>query len=126
MVERWLLAAALFLAAGPAFPDCIDINADPMERLTTIVHIDDEHTAAIIASRPWSGVLALTRIRGIGRGRIRDIAAEGLAYVDVRASVGAREAIRGVATVLDADTLEVADETIRLIGIKALEGDQLC
>jgi endonuclease YncB( thermonuclease family) len=126
MAERLLPAALLFLAVSPAFADCIDINADPVEHLTAIVHIDDERAAAIVAGRPWPGVLALTEIRGIGRGRIRDIAEEGLACVGVRAPVGAREAIRGVTTVLDADTFQVVGETVRLIGIDAPEGEQLC
>lgn len=82
-----LPAVVLLWAVSPASADCIDINADPIERLTAIVHIDDERAAAIVAGRPWPGVLALTEIKGIGRGRIRDIAEEGLACVRVRAPV---------------------------------------
>ena len=41
---------------------------------------------------------------------IRDILEQDLACVGVRAPRGERETIEGVATVLDADTFQVADE----------------
>ena len=42
------LAAAL-KGAGTAVAECVDINADPIESLVTIVHIDEERAGQIVA-----------------------------------------------------------------------------
>ena len=120
------LAALAWLVASTAWASCVDINTDPAERLRAIAHFDQTHALAIEAGRPWPAVAALTAVHGIGRGRIRDILAEGIACVGLRAEPGERMVIEGVATVLDADTFVVADARIRLIGIDAPEGRQPC
>lgn len=120
------VVVAATLAAGGAFGDCIDINADDPARLSEIVHIDRKRAAAIEAGRPWPSVSSLTAINGIGRGRVSDILAEGLACVGRRASAGERPRLEGVATVLDADTFIVAGVRVRLIGIDAPEERQMC
>jgi endonuclease YncB( thermonuclease family) len=119
-------AALVWLLASGASASCIDINADARERLQEIVHIDEQRALAIEAGRPWPAVASLTALHGIGGGRIRNILAEGLACVGVRAKAGERAVVDGVATVLDADTLIVADVRIRLIGIDAPERRQNC
>lgn len=119
-------ALVLSLLAGTAAANCIDINAASAERLTEIRHINQERVSEIIDGRPWPGVRSLTEVHGIGRSRIEDILDQNLACAGVAAPRGARESIEGIATVLDADTLEVADEAVRLIGLDAPESEQLC
>ena len=119
-------AALAWLVASGAWAGCIDINADAFERLQEIAHIDDTRARAIEAGRPWPAVASLTTIHGIGRGRIGDILDEGIACVGLRAEPGERAVLEGVATVLDADTFVVDDTRVRLIGIDAPEGRQLC
>lgn len=112
VMSRLASAVIVVLLALPVagLAQCVDINADPLERLLTIVHIDEERAGQIVDGRPWPGVRALTGIHGIGRGRIRDIVDEGIACAGVRAQRGERETLSGVASVLDADTFEVAGE----------------
>ena len=79
MIKRWqmqLVALATVLplmAPASALADCVDINADPPDRLTAIAHIDDERAVQLISGRPWPSVRSLTGINGIGRGRIIDL-----------------------------------------------------
>jgi endonuclease YncB( thermonuclease family) len=68
----------------------------------------------------------LTRIKGIGPSRVLDIEAQGLACVGSEAPAGARPAITGGARVVDGDSIVIADEQIRLIGIDAPELGQTC
>jgi DNA uptake protein ComE-like DNA-binding protein len=91
-----LLALALVLAPSALLADCVDINADTLANLITIMHVNDERAQQIVDGRPWPSVASLTGVRGIGRGRIRDILDEGLACVGVRAARGERETIAGV------------------------------
>jgi hypothetical protein len=110
------VAASLVALAGTAVAECVDINVDPVDRLTAIAHINDERAGQLIAGRPRPSVTSLTGINGVGRGRIRDILEQDLACVGVRAPRGQHETIEGVATVLDGDTFDVAGERVRLIG----------
>jgi endonuclease YncB( thermonuclease family) len=119
-------AALVWFLASSAWANCIDINADARERLQEIVHIDERRALAIEAGRPWPAFASLTAIHGIGRGRLRDILAEGVACVGLRASPGERALVEGSATVVDADTFVVADVRVRLIGIDAPEERQHC
>lgn len=69
------VAVSLFALASTAIAGCVDINSDPVDRLTAIAHINDERAGQLIASRPWPSVRSLTGINGIGR---RPRGAEGL------------------------------------------------
>jgi endonuclease YncB( thermonuclease family) len=98
-------------------------------KLRRIVHIDEiraTEAVKIRASHPFADVRDLTRIRGIGPSRIIDIEAQGLACVGGQVSARSRPEILGQARIIDGDTLEIADERIRLIGIDAPEDGQTC
>ncbi len=62
-------------------PGQVDINTAPKEVLMTIVHIGEARAEELIALRPFASVNELTRIRGIGEGRLREILAQGVACV---------------------------------------------
>ena len=117
------VAVSLIVLASTAIAECVDINGNPVGRLTAIAHINDERAGQLIAGRPWPSVRSLN---GIGRGRISGILEQEFACVGVRAPRGQRETIKGVATVLDADTFQVAGKRVRLIGIDVPESEQLC
>ena len=66
---RWfslMFVAVLAMSPASARADCVDINADPPDRLTAIVHINDERAVQLISGRPWPSVRSLTGINGIG------------------------------------------------------------
>ena len=127
-----ILAAGVLLAlsaSAMAKTSCVDINLAPPEELMRIIHIDEVRSAEAIqirARRPFADVHDLTRIRGIGPSRIIDIEAQGLACVGGAAAAVAHPEIVGPARVIDGDTLAIADEHIRLIGIDAPEDNQTC
>ena len=60
---------------------CIDINHASAEQLKTIVHIGTERVQDLISLRPYHTVDELTKINGIGKGRIKEIIEEGIACV---------------------------------------------
>lgn len=69
---------------GEAFydGDCIDINEATTEQLTEIIHIGSKRVEELVKNRPYATVDELTKINGIGDGRIADIKSEGLACVN--------------------------------------------
>jgi endonuclease YncB( thermonuclease family) len=132
MQPRIILAAGVLLAisvSSIAKTSCVDINSAPPEELMRIIHIDQVRAAEAVeirARRPFADVHDLTRIHGIGRSRIIDIEAQGLACVGGEAVVVAHPEIVGHARVIDGDTLAIADGHVRLIGIDAPEDGQTC
>jgi endonuclease YncB( thermonuclease family) len=115
--------------ATAAVAECIDINSASQLDLMRIVHIDKVRSVEAIElreRRPFADVRDLTRVKGIGPSRVLDIEAQGLACVGSEAPAGARPAITGGARVVDGDSIVIADEQIRLIGIDAPEVGQTC
>jgi endonuclease YncB( thermonuclease family) len=131
MIYRALSAAiilALTIPAGQALPQCVDINTASRGDLRRIVRIDEVRSAEAIElrkRRPFDEVRDLMRIKGIGPSRILDIEAQGLACVGGEVA-GRRPEIAGPARTIDGDTLAIADEHIRLIGMDAPEEAQIC
>jgi competence protein ComEC len=61
--------------------DCININAASKSELTRIIHIGDTRAEQLIELRPFHSVNDLTKISGIGDGRLSDIKEQGLACI---------------------------------------------
>jgi competence protein ComEC len=57
---------------------CIDLNLADIQGLVDIIHIGEARAAEIVEGRPWGGINELTRIRGLGVGRIQEIREQGL------------------------------------------------
>lgn len=66
----------------PVAKGCININTASKSELQQIIHIGSERAEQIIQLRPFSSVNQLTRINGVGPGRLNDIKAEGKACVN--------------------------------------------
>ena len=69
----------------------IDINTASAEELQDIIHIGPAYAEQIIELRqvrPFTSLDELTRVQGIGEGRLADIREQGLAYVESTSSVG--------------------------------------
>jgi competence protein ComEC len=64
-----------------ASPSCLDVNNASIEELLQITHIGEERAEQLINLRPFKSIDELSRINGIGEGRLKDIKAEGLACV---------------------------------------------
>ncbi len=65
-------------AAGAAQARCVDLNASDATRLAALPHVGPARAAEIIEGRPWRGAAELTRIGGIGEGRLGEIRGSGL------------------------------------------------
>lgn len=61
--------------------NCIDINTATVEHLVKIMHIGAERAQDLISLRPFKSVDDLSRIKGIGPARIKDIKSQGLACI---------------------------------------------
>ncbi|WP_051189049.1 MBL fold metallo-hydrolase [Halalkalibacillus halophilus] len=66
---------------SPETESCININEASVEELQTITHIGPDRANQIIELRPFDQVNHMTRINGIGDGRIGDILDENIACV---------------------------------------------
>lgn len=62
--------------------DCVNINSASQGELQAIMHIGEARADELIEHRPYEQVSQLTRIHGIGDGRIRDIKDEGVACIE--------------------------------------------
>lgn len=68
-------------AQVPVVGVCVDVNTASVDDLKRIVHIGLARAAELVSLRPFESVDALSRISGIGAGRLADIKAQGLACV---------------------------------------------
>lgn len=66
------------LMASRGGPGCIDLNASGVDRLAELPHVGPARAEAIISGRPWRAPGELTRISGIGEGRLEAIRGSGL------------------------------------------------
>lgn len=60
----------------------ININTANLEELQEIIHIGRDYAEQIIDLRPFQSLDELTKVKGIGKGRLKDIIEEGKAYVE--------------------------------------------
>ena len=68
--------------AEATLSETVNINTASLEALQKIIHVGPAYAEQIIELRPFSSINDLTRVRGIGDGRLRDIKEQGFAYVD--------------------------------------------
>ncbi|QOY35733.2 MBL fold metallo-hydrolase [Anaerobacillus isosaccharinicus] len=67
---------------SPPVGTCIDVNTASLQELQRITHVGEERARQLVELRPFHNIDELTRINGIGAGRLKDIKAEGLACVN--------------------------------------------
>lgn len=67
---------------SPPVGTCIDVNTASLQELQRITHIGEERANQLVQLRPFHNIDQLTRINGIGAGRLKDIKVEGLACVN--------------------------------------------
>lgn len=60
----------------------ININTASLEELQEIIHIVQDYAEQIIDLRPFQSIDELTKVKGIGKGRLKDIIEEGKAFVE--------------------------------------------
>lgn len=77
-ILSFLLFANFIFAA-----EKIDINTAPLEELVKIVHIGKLRALELISLRPFSSLDELTKIKGIGASRLKDIKEQGLAWIEL-------------------------------------------
>jgi beta-lactamase superfamily II metal-dependent hydrolase len=65
---------------APEAKGTININTASKEELMQIIHIGETRAEEIIRLRPFNSLDQLTRVKGIGDSRLKDIKAEGKAY----------------------------------------------
>ena len=61
--------------------ECVNINTASLEELQRIAHMGPARAEELVSLRPFPSVDALTRVSGIGAGRLEDIKTQGLACV---------------------------------------------
>lgn len=67
---------------GSTNQEGVDINAASLDELQEIIHIGPAYAEQIMELRPFKNLNDLTRVNGIGDGRLRDIKDQGRAFVE--------------------------------------------
>jgi len=81
LIFFWLGATGIFSTNFIFAAEKIDINTAPIEDLVKIIHIGESRARELISLRPFFSLDELTKIKGIGEARLRDIKEQGLAWV---------------------------------------------
>jgi len=81
LIFFWLGTAGIFSTNFIFAAEKIDINTAPIEDLVKIIHIGESRARELISLRPFSSLDELTKIKGIGEARLKDIKEQGLAWV---------------------------------------------
>jgi competence protein ComEC len=68
-------------SSSPSSDGKVNLNTASFEELQLIVHIGPDRAQQIIDLRPFKSVDQLTKVNGIGAGRLKDIKEQGIAYV---------------------------------------------
>lgn len=66
------------MAGSTGGSSCIDLNRASAQQLDRLPNVGPARAAAIIDRRPWQSASQLTRIKGIGKGRLKQILSSGL------------------------------------------------
>lgn len=77
----FLILAGAISANFVSASERIDINTAPLEDLMKIIHIGEVRAVELISLRPFSSLDELTKIKGVGEARLKDIKKQGLAWV---------------------------------------------
>ena len=71
----------MLLAPIEAFARFVHINSASVQELRQIIHIDEVRAPKVVSHRPYTSVDQLTRVKGIGPARLRDIRSQRLECV---------------------------------------------
>lgn len=91
----WLCILAGLMVVNFVFAaEKIDINTAPLEDLVKIIHIGEIRARELISLRPFSFLDELTKIKGIGEAKLRDIKEQNLAWIAPQSQPGFQQPLQ--------------------------------